>query len=210
MVENRTWVTLDIETRPIPALVDNPAYWERRESDLRTPANYKDPDKIAAWRSDKIHKLRQEMALSPLTGEVCVIGWHDGNDRSVLHGGSEKDLLRRFGNDLDTILHRLPIVGFNIKTFDLPFLWARCAINHLMIDLPRPRDYTRVGELREILLEGPLSEWCLAFGLEEPPVDAEALGTASIELLIEKNKHDVTVTRIIAEKLQGALSCLHG
>jgi hypothetical protein len=108
---------------------------------------------------------------------------------------------------LDVDLHHMPIVGFNIQEFDLPFLWARCAVHGLLPDLPAPRDYRRVGELRSILTKGTLSDWMMSFGFDGKP--GPAVEVANINELADRCRHDVTVTRQLGERLRGALSCLN-
>jgi hypothetical protein len=201
------YLVIDIETRPSPELVNNEAYWKERASELEAPGNYKDPAKIEAWKTDKLWQLRQEMALSPLTGQVCCFGVdyaaEPGAPAEVISDAHEYDLLVRIAQRIN---RSTVLVGFNIRSFDLPFLWARMAIAGLAAEMPAPRDYRKVGELRDVLTEGPLYQWAKVFGY--PIGKPEWDGEVPIDELAQKCRQDVTVTALIAKRLQGALTCL--
>lgn len=215
----RPYLILDIETRPDPNLDD--AYWEARGRELQAPSNYKDPDKIANYQRDELQKLRERAALSPLTGCISVIGVEAVGFARLSFGDpeawgvqsiadddikGENELLAAFSHWLGA-LDDHAVVGFNIASFDLPFLFARAAMNDIDLDLPSPSNWRNVGELRSVLHEGQLYQWMRAFGAKDTPKpDYSTFPTVSEQ--IHKCSSDLAGTRVIARRLEPALDCL--
>lgn len=124
--------------------------------------NLKDPQKI----KDKIDGARAEwlegLALSPMTGRIAMIGWKEVGGRTEIDAQeNERDLV---GEALTTISEHLAagnvIAGFNIWSFDLPFL-ARRAWKHgfrLPLGMRTGRYWAReLVDLREEWLLGDRS-----------------------------------------------------
>lgn len=204
------YTVIDIETRPDPKLEDNPEYWKEVEEDLRPPSHYKDPEKIAAWRKDHLLTLRAQQALSPMTGSVCCYGRFlvdpiEFSTVLVAADDSESTLLRLIA---DEIQRGDVLVGFNLRKFDLPFLWARMAMHGIRSNLPQVRDYRRVGDLRDVLTEGPLFQWARAFGYPMPRPDWSDF--PPLETQRAKCEQDIAVTAAIARRLEGSISALGG
>jgi len=112
-------VHFDIESGPLPTSEILPLAPE-----FEAPANYKNPELIAA----SIEKQKQEWldraALSPVTGQVLAIGYEFG-DVVTLHFNDDEAVLL---NDFWALLVARtghPFVGFNIFRFDLLFLVRR-------------------------------------------------------------------------------------
>jgi len=117
-------IYFDIETSPLP------------ETDIahlapkfEAPANYKDPDKIAANLAEQKAAWLLRGALSPLTGTVVAIGViQSGQIFPMLasdEGQNESILIARFWELYRAERERSLFIGFNIKRFDLPFLIKR-------------------------------------------------------------------------------------
>ena len=115
-------VIFDIETAPLP------------ESELiqfmpefEAPANFKDPEKIEAAIAAKRKAWIEDAALSPMTGRVLAVGLIVGDEFSCIsEPGTETEILVRFWSAVCGSGGQLqPLVGFNINTFDLPFLIKR-------------------------------------------------------------------------------------
>lgn len=107
----------DIETCPAPQ--DELA---AMRPSFEAAANVKDPVKIAAQIAEKESDWRDKAALSALTGRVLAIVTSNG----ILEG-SEVEILLRFWewvNNSASGAH-YKIAGFNIFSFDLPFLIRR-------------------------------------------------------------------------------------
>lgn len=204
------YTVIDIETRPDPNLKDNKEYWTEVEEDLRPPSHYKDPAKIAAWRKERMETLVGQQALSPLTGSVCCYG------RLLVDPCEASSVLVAVDEHENTLLKLIAaeiergdvLVGFNLRHFDLPFLWARMAMHGIRSNLPAIRDYRRVGDLRDVLSEGPLYQWARAFGYPVARPDWSDL--PSIETQRTKCEQDVAITAAIACRLEGSITALGG
>lgn len=118
-------IVLDIETGPLA-----PEYLDMIAPEFAAPANYRDPDKIAASIAEQKAKWVERAALSPMTGKVLCIGVRDidGSFRVVDGGGDEKSLLEEWTKIVDGYKNET-FLGWNIWGFDLNFLQKR-AIKH--------------------------------------------------------------------------------
>lgn len=133
----------DIETACNPealALAPEPA--------IEAPSNYKDPEKIAAYIAEKTAAAKAELiekaALDPDYGKVLSIGfstaldapihvlmvgdpvctdWDDDGNEITFREMTEADVIREFWQVFAEC--RGNCVGFNILSFDLPYLMAR-------------------------------------------------------------------------------------
>lgn len=80
-------------------------------------------------------------ALSPVTGQVLAIGYHDGGEKipriddAKTCGGEHQVLLAFWSQYLYYRKQRIPMIGFNINAFDLPFLVRRSWLH--AVDVPR-------------------------------------------------------------------------
>lgn len=154
----------DIETGPLPPseLVIPP--FDPSQVKL---GNIKNPDLIA----EKIRNAEENhasdyiktAALDAISGQVLAIGYRFEQDAPVvLCVGplTEKEIIQKFWNLLDSFDRKPQVIGFNIKPFDLPFLikrswkhrvtlpyWIRCGRywNDLIVDL---REVWQLGDNR--------------------------------------------------------------
>lgn len=113
---------IDIETAGLPA--DQIAHLAPAFS---APANYKDPEKIAANIAEQRTEWLQRAALSPLTGKIVAIGFKKPKEDPLLMvEDSESQMLRyfwmRYEDASDTMSQ---FIGHNILGFDLPFIIRR-------------------------------------------------------------------------------------
>lgn len=116
----------DIETGPLPpeelALMVNPFNPEEVKF-----GNLKDPEKrrlkVEEDRLEHDQKQLENAALDPLTGKVLAIGIIEHDTFQVIGHGDESTILYTFWEhySLPTKEH----IGFNIYSFDLPFLIRR-------------------------------------------------------------------------------------
>lgn len=115
-------ICFDIETGPLSA-----EYLDLITPEFSAPGNYKDEDKIAANIAEQKARWTDRAALSPLTGKVLCIGiLHSEGSFHVIDGsGCESALLREFAEYVSANEGK-HFVGFNIKSFDVPFLIKRC------------------------------------------------------------------------------------
>lgn len=112
----------DIETAP--ASVER---LERVMPEFEAPSNYKDADKIAASIKEQKARWIEKAALSPLTGQVLCIGVREpGGAITILDGGGdEARLLVEWRELVESSGYSRYFAGFNIYSFDLPFLIRR-------------------------------------------------------------------------------------
>lgn len=102
--------------------------------DFEAPSNYKDPEKIKAYREEKAKEWLQRGALDAITGRVLVIGMIAPNGNLNALEGDEPKILAEFWDIVTGWLdHGVDIVGFNSHRFDLPFLVRRSLINSVAI-----------------------------------------------------------------------------
>ncbi len=126
-----SFITLDIETIP-GAEYPMP-------SDIKAPAQFKKPESIEAYKNDpkNLEAAYKKQALDYAAGRVHTIGWKidgeptrsmwdDGSDEEGLFKRWEEALVKEFhdhyGNDT---IYGVTFVGFNIKSFDAPWIWLR-------------------------------------------------------------------------------------
>lgn len=161
---------IDIETIPtqdektIEGLVNSvPA--PALETSFTPPANYKDPDKIAAWLEAKAEsaetdyqaalvKYRLEVdakihktGLDGGVGHVCCIGWalrmRPANALIIDHVKDEADMMREVFATIEKERTRrgaFVIVGHNVAEFDIRFLWHRAFVLGVVMPPWFPRD----------------------------------------------------------------------
>jgi predicted PolB exonuclease-like 3'-5' exonuclease len=113
-------IYFDIETGPLPADVR-----QERIPEFEPDSRLKDPVKIAESIEGKKKAWLGDAALSPITGQVLVIGLLEGDQVKYLYG-EEKSFLEQFWTIVrDAMFKSDCLVGFNCNTFDLPFLMKR-------------------------------------------------------------------------------------
>ena len=123
-------IVFDLET--IPG-VNKPG-----PEDVKVPANYKNPDTIAAYQNDpeRLNDIWKQQALSYIEGRIHSIGFKLGSEPVgvVFQHEDEAKVIKLFEEAvLDTFqshygadtIYGTTWVGHNIRTFDLPFLWLR-------------------------------------------------------------------------------------
>jgi len=121
----------DIETEGLPDAVDG-----MYPSEFAAPANWKDPEKIAAKVKENMENAKKRAALSALTGRVLAIGYAMEDEPVQILEGEERDMLDQlFVVMKHTVNHGGRIFGFNIIGFDLPFMAQRAAISHATLPL---------------------------------------------------------------------------
>jgi predicted PolB exonuclease-like 3'-5' exonuclease len=114
-------IIFDIETAPLPE-----SEVKHLEPEFEAPGNIKDPDKIKAAIAAKRESWLNKLALDPVTGSVCAIGWMTTEpDIALSTGAGEGVLIDEFWQRFRLHFDNTQFVGFNIFRFDLPFLIRR-------------------------------------------------------------------------------------
>lgn len=94
--------------------------------DISAPTNYKDPDKIKAYKEDKLNDAWRKQALDILKCEVICIGYAiDDNPVEYVIGNDEKHVVEQFQSKLDS-LNYVEVIAYNGLRFDFPILNLRC------------------------------------------------------------------------------------
>ena len=122
---------LDIETVPC----EDEALKAEIASSITPPGNYKKAETIAEWEANEKPRLIEEaLAKTGLDGgfgRVLCIGWAiDDGPVNVTREDEERALLQTVIEEWGEYLGKMPtVVGHNIGSFDLRFLWQRCVVN---------------------------------------------------------------------------------
>jgi 3'-5' exonuclease len=201
-------VVLDIETVGCPEAA---AFLDP----VKAPANYKDPDKIAAYCTDALTKQVEKASLEPDLCEVVAVGFrHPEYARaSAVYtrlDGTESDLLALVWEAVDG----RAVVGFNVLGFDLPVLVRRSQllnVPHPTVNLDRYRT-PHVDLLERLSFNGKLTYRSLAFYCRRFGIPCEDVTTgAEIASLVaaqdwpavaEHCRADVDKTTALAVRLR--------
>ena len=198
---------IDIETIPCQQPDLCAALVER----IAPPSNYKDPEKIAAWKADKTASVVAATGLDGTFGEVCCIGVALDNAAPIAFTGHETDILSQFidylVDDVGVMTHPMWI-GHNICGFDLRYLWQRHIIHGLRMPVGIPHNAKPWSDG----VFDTLYEWCGAdtrnhgldmlcqvFGIATKPHKssevAELHRAGNLQAIEELCLHDVRATR---------------
>ena len=161
-------IVIDIETVPVQV----PAHVEAIRDEMagklsanlaqvRAPANYKDPAKIAEYVETERNRLRDlhdadvEKAILSTSfdggyGQIVCVGWCIGDDEPQsmrvqdLSLEQERAMLRDWCALMQS-LHgtsgtRPVLIGHNLLAFDLPFVWKRAMVHGIKPPFWLPRD----------------------------------------------------------------------
>lgn len=128
------YLILDLETLPIANASDFVTL-----DDISAPANYKDPEKIAAYIRAEQQKRINEAALDLDLARICVVGTNTpvGVNATVLQTeDEERGYLDALASELDPVSRDFAtLVTFCGHRFDLPLLMRRA--KHLGVSFPK-------------------------------------------------------------------------
>lgn len=139
----------DIETLP----TDDPDDIAEITARIKIPGSMKKAETIAEWeKNDKPNLITEAVGKSGLDatyGRICCISWAFGDQPTQVDIGVEAEVIWKFFLAVNeystlTLVHRvkeavidtvpLTVIGHNIYSFDLRFVWQRAVVN----DLTRP------------------------------------------------------------------------
>lgn len=127
---------------------------EAEKAEVKAPANYKDPAKIAEYVSAKHAEIETQLderwrktALDGTRGEIVCISWAF-DDSPIKHhwrdyqSESEAVMLKRFYNDVGLETNGRPpcFIGHNVLGFDLRFIFQRSVILNVRPTIVLPHD----------------------------------------------------------------------
>lgn len=156
--------------------------------------------KSEAEYENALKDIKEGLGFSPLTGQIVAIGMRDvEREKSVVYyqapgtdlGESEEDgvVYKRkteaemLADFWEGVAHYGIVVTFNGRSFDLPFLMVRSAVNrirpskdfmsnrYLSSQKPNARHVDLLEQLSfygSVRRKGGLHLWCRAFGIESP------------------------------------------
>lgn len=160
--------------------------------DIKAPSNWKDEEKIKAYKEKALAELREKDALTWLTGKVCSIAITNVGDvmknindipkalksGKIRHfafcGFDEKKLLLAAHNVIsDGENAMFQLVGKNNSAFDNGFLIGRMMVNDVPIPAMMKNSYNlmdidmMIGGTRASNQIASLSKYCFALGMDD-------------------------------------------
>lgn len=204
---------IDIETGPASEEV-----LTKLRPDFKAPANYKDPDKIAANIAEQAEAWKANAALEPITGQILAVGTISEKGFGYSIGDETKILNEAFNLIFWHLGAGDPVVGFCIKRFDLPYLVKRgrihgikppvCLINRYKGRLYWAEDIIDLQEEWNCGLSDTKGQSldAVAKALGLPPKlgdgkDFAALFASNQSQALEYLKRDLEITRDLAQKI---------
>lgn len=179
------------------------------------PANYKDPEKIAAYVAEKRIENLSRCALDVDLCRIVALGTQNTETGAIVvttahDDATERDMLEGFWHDTAGCNY----IGFNILGFDLPVLMRRSlylGLNYFR-QTPVDRYKTPHSDLMEILsFNGKLKYrgldfYCRRFGIaiadETSGADIDALVKADDWVGVEAHcRADVVKTALLARRI---------
>lgn len=197
---NADTLVFDMETAPLPDAAD---FIEP----VDPPANYKDPEKIAAYIREKQAEQLEKAALDVDLCQVVsvAVGSNIEPERDDIlvgtqHPDGEADMLRWFWNAVG----EKHLIGFNVIQFDLPVLvrrsqYLRVPVPDLVLDTyrhPRVTDLAQVLSYNGRLRLRKLSFYAKRFGL---PATADTITGADIGAAFARKDWDAIITHVVSD-----------
>ena len=109
---------IDIETIPGETMPEL--------SEIKAPANYKDPEKILSYQKENQLDTYKRQALNSMEGRILCIGFCIEAGKVDVLSGNEKEMLTEFERIIKTAFNEpYSFVGWNILSFDIPWLWRK-------------------------------------------------------------------------------------
>jgi hypothetical protein len=203
-------IIFDIETGPI----DQP-YLDLMMPEFEAPKNFTDPEKIAKAIEAKKQDWYEKAALSPLTGKVIAIGLEFDVGFGIMSEpvhSKESEILTEFWK-LVRDNHTSQFIGFNIASFDLPFLIRRSMkygirppdvfnnnryLSHQFVDLLQ---VWQCGDRSELVSLGKLAMFMGVGSKEGSGAEFAKLWKEDRPMAIEYLKQDIALTKAVAVKM---------
>jgi predicted PolB exonuclease-like 3'-5' exonuclease len=175
-----TIIVLDIETIPkyLPDLEDE------LTKTVKAPSNWKDADKIEAFKKEKIEKELNTVQFDPDGADVvCVgLGVINPQEMDIEHIESKcspiTDELCKFFCDYLNKHRATKLVGCNIEGFDIPILMSAVARTPYYVTKPIAKwgivDLMHIQKRKDNVtrrVKGTWNSLCRLYGVDEPSKD---------------------------------------
>lgn len=161
----------DIETIPLPTDQLIPPVFDPEIIKTGNLGQQKAEEKIAKAEREHFQNFYRKAALSPLSGTIAMIGVRDDEGSIRIMEGPEPEIIREWFNLFDSEGHK-HYIGFNIASFDIPFLIRRAWFHRIKVPYGLVRGRYLTGLLTDLLELWNLSER----GSERFPVSLDDLG----------------------------------
>jgi predicted PolB exonuclease-like 3'-5' exonuclease len=119
--------------------------------DIEAPSNYKDPEKILAYKQEKLKDAWAKQALDVLKGEIICLCYAVDNEETIKIIGTEKEIIERL-DEAAVELDYIHWIGYNILGFDIPWLHLRSikyGAKYLRATLPTSRSDNSVTDIMQ-------------------------------------------------------------
>ena len=119
--------------------------------DIEAPSNYKDPEKILAYKQEKLESAWAKQALDILKGEIICLCYAVDDDLVERITGTEEELIGWL-DDMTPELGYIHWIGYNILGFDIPWLYLRSikyGAKYLRAALPTSRNDNSVTDIMQ-------------------------------------------------------------
>lgn len=213
-------ITLDIETAPDENI--NPALLDML-LDVTPDKRLTDPFKINADIAAKQKSVMDKFALSPLTGKVIAVGIGiDQNKPNIfINLGDEREVLLHTKHALSSYNYVFDrVIGYNSKSFDIPFLRTRMGLHHIDMNHPIPENRYDQSDHFDVMLalNGfsnqvfiPLRYWAVFFGLSDDPTESgkdvlRYYENRDVVSITEKLTNDIETTRAIYYRIVNSIN----
>ena len=150
-------VVVDVETAPLPNAAD---YFEPVEPDARLV----DPVKIAASIAAKTEAQQSKAGLDWNVGRIAALAWWTEDDGVIVRLCPEEPDEALALTEFWRVSRHRPILGFNIKSFDLRFLVQRSrllGVAHPILDLGRFSKGSIIDLYSELTFNDSQDTWCM-------------------------------------------------
>lgn len=204
-----SFLCIDIETIARPR-----AELEAIMPAFEAPGNIKDPVKIEAAIAAKREKWIADAALDATTGSIAIIGMLTPDGAVMLRADAmtEADMLKQFWATQASAKFNV-IVGHNLRNFDMPFIIRRSFIHGIPVPmgvLHHNRLTEKFVDTMELWAAGErgasisLDNLAKALGVGQKSgsgADFGALWEANKDAAVEYCRHDLELTRRVAERM---------
>jgi hypothetical protein len=138
---------LYIDTKTLPTA--DPKIIQKVFDDIEAPSNWKDPDKIAAYKTETSADAIVKTALDGAYGRLCAISCAVNDDKPWLFTAACRDeerdlevfheglLLSAFFDDVTEVAGSQPVtvVGHNVRNFHFKFITQRAVVHGVRLPM---------------------------------------------------------------------------